>query len=95
MNNDVSFLQADANMFGAGNYAMQMGGRQVFRGNAWDAATASGMAYLVGELEKTDPKIREPLTSVTWARDIVAKTGGGWVEHTSTFDMDYGTTGAN
>jgi hypothetical protein len=95
MDNNVSFLNADAALFNAGNYAMQRGGRQIFRGSAWDAATASGMAYLVGELEKTDPKIREPLTSVTWARDIVAKTGGGWVEHTSTFDMDYGTTGAN
>ena len=55
----------------------------------------SGMAFLVGELEKTDPKIREPLTSVTWARDIVAKTGGGWVESTSMINVDYATAGAN
>ena len=75
--------------------AMKMGGKQAFYGGAMDAATASGMAFLTGELEKLDTKVREPLTSVTWQRDIVAKSGGGWVEYTSTFDMDYGTTGAN
>ncbi len=62
---------------------------------AMDAATAGGMAFLVGELEKRDPKVREPLTSVTWARDIVAKTGGGWVEFTSTLNVSYATAGAN
>lgn len=60
-----------------------------------DAATANGMAFLVGELEKRDPKVREPLTSVTWARDIVAKTGGGWVEFTSTLNVSYATAGPN
>jgi hypothetical protein len=60
-----------------------------------DAATANGMAFLVGELEKRDPKIREPLTSVTWQRDIVAKTGGGWVEFTSTMNVSYATAGPN
>ncbi|HBC94381.1 MAG TPA: hypothetical protein DCZ10_16145 [Pelotomaculum sp.] len=60
-----------------------------------DAATAGGMAFLVGELEKRDPKIREPLTSVTWQRDIVAKTGGGWVEFTSTYNVSYATAGPN
>lgn len=94
MGNSAIFTP-DARLAATGQYAMQNGGGMAFRGSAWDAATASGMAYLVGELEKVDPKIREPLTSVTWQRDIVAKTGGGWVEHTSTFDIDYGTTGAN
>ncbi|GAB6170556.1 DUF2184 domain-containing protein [Paradesulfitobacterium aromaticivorans] len=60
-----------------------------------DAATAGGMAFLVGELEKRDPKVREPLASVTWARDIVAKTGGGWVEFTSTMNVSYATAGSN
>lgn len=60
-----------------------------------DAATAGGMAFLIGELEKRDPKVREPLTSVTWARDIVAKTGGGWVEFTSTMNVSYATAGPN
>ena len=91
----LSFMQADTAMRNLGNYAMKQGGMKAFRGNAWDAATSSGMAYLVGELEKIDPTIREPLTSLTWQRDIVAKTGGGWVEHTSTFDVEYASSGAN
>lgn len=95
MENGVIFSGVDRNLYNAGSYAMKMGGKQAFRGGAWDAATASGMAYLTGELEKLDSKVREPLTSVTWQRDIVAKTGGGWVEYTSTFDMDYGTSGPN
>lgn len=92
---NASFFTPNAAMAQAAARAMHSGGQQAFYGSAWDAQTASGMAYLVGELEKTDPKIREPLSSVTWQRDIVAKTGGGWVEYTSTFDLDYGTTGAN
>ena len=65
-------------------------------GRALDAAgIATGMAFLEGELEKRDPKIREPLTSVTWPRDIVAETGGGWVDFTSTINVDYATSGAN
>lgn len=59
------------------------------------AGITTGMAFLEGELEKRDPKVREPLTSVTWQRDIVAETGGGWVDFTSTMDVDYATTGAN
>lgn len=59
------------------------------------AGISTGMAFLEGELEKRDPKIREPLTSVTWPRDIVAKTGGGWVDFTSTMNVEYGTTGPN
>lgn len=59
------------------------------------AGIATGMAFLVGELEKRDSKIREPLTSVTWQRDIVAETGGGWVDFTSTMNVDYATSGAN
>lgn len=60
-----------------------------------DAAISGGMAFLMGELEKRDPKLREPLTSVTWPRDIVAKTGGGWVEFTSSYNVSYATTGGN
>ncbi|WP_197058186.1 MULTISPECIES: DUF2184 domain-containing protein [Brevibacillus] len=60
-----------------------------------DAAISSGMAFLVGELEKRDPRLLEPLNSVTWMRDIVAKTGGGWVEFTSNQFINYATTGGN
>ncbi len=38
-----------------------------------DAGIASGGAFLVSELEKRDPMIRKPLTSVTYPRDIVIK----------------------
>ncbi len=58
-------------------------------------AIASGMAFLEGQLEKIDHKVREPLTSTWWARDIVAKTGGGFVEYTSAYDVSYATTGGN
>ena len=58
-----------------------------------DAAIASGLAFLNGELEKRDPKLYEPLTSVTWQRDIVADTGAGWGEYTSNYFVDYATSG--
>ena len=62
---------------------------------AMDAATAGGFAFLQGELEKRDPKVREPLTSVSWERDVPVKVGGGWVDKTSTFNVDYATSGGN
>jgi hypothetical protein len=60
-----------------------------------DAAIANGGAFLVSELEKRDPKIREPLTSITYPRDIPIKTGGGWVEFISSLNIDYGVTGGS
>ena len=60
-----------------------------------DAAIAGGMAFLQSELEKLDPKVREPLTSVTWMRDIPVKSGGGWVDFTSVFNVDYQISGPN
>jgi hypothetical protein len=60
-----------------------------------DAAIGTGMALLTAELEKRDPKLHEPLASVTWTRDIVAKTGGGWVDFSSNQFVDYATTGGN
>ncbi|KZE79307.1 hypothetical protein AV654_17720 [Paenibacillus elgii] len=60
-----------------------------------DAAISGGMAFLNGELEKRDARLLEPLSSVTWMRDIVAKTGGGWVDFTSNQFVDYATTGGN
>lgn len=65
------------------------------RGFATDAAIAGGMAFLEAELEKRDPKVREPLTSVTWARDIPVRSGGGWVDFTSVFSVDYAVSGPN
>lgn len=61
---------------------------------ALDAAgIASGGAFLVSELEKRDAKIREPLTSVTYPRDININTGGGWVDYISAMSVQYGITG--
>jgi hypothetical protein len=57
------------------------------------AGAASGMAFLVGELEKQDPRLLEPLTSITAPRDIIMKPGGGWVSNTSNVFVDYATTG--
>lgn len=54
---------------------------------------AGGMAFLVGELEKRDEKLKEPLSAVTWMRDIPVKTGGGWVDSITSFNVSYGTTG--
>jgi hypothetical protein len=59
------------------------------------AAIGSGQAFLVGELEKKDTKLNEPLASVTFARDIPVKVGGGWVETTSNLFVDYASTGGN
>lgn len=81
---DINALNAMRNLAG-GNKMIRTG----------DAAMDSGMAFLVGELEKLDPKVREPLTSVTWHRDIVAKTGGGWVEFTSMMNVGYASVGGN
>ena len=59
-----------------------------------DAASISGgMAFLVGELEKRDEKLHEPLTSITWPRDMPVKTGGGWVDSISVFDVSYASEG--
>lgn len=60
-----------------------------------DGAIATAGTFLVSELEKRDPIVRVPLTSFTYARDIPIKTGGGWVDHTSNLNIDYGVTGGS
>ena len=61
-----------------------------------DASSVSGgLAFLVGELEKRDEKLHEPLTSVTWPRDMPVKTGGGWVDSVSVFDVSYASAGGS
>lgn len=59
------------------------------------AGIASGGAFLASELEKRDPLIRKPLTSVTYPRDIVVQTGGGWVDYVSAMNVAYGITGGS
>lgn len=60
-----------------------------------DAGIATGGAFLVSELEKRDPRIRQPLTSFTYARDVPMKVGGGWVEYVSAMNIDFGVTGGS
>ena len=62
-----------------------------------DAATgtATGGAFLVSELEKRDPLIREPLSSVTYPRDIEIDVGGGWADYVSAMAVSYGLTGGS
>lgn len=63
-------------------------------GPGMDAAgSSSGLAFLVGELEKQDPRLLEPLTAIYAPRDIDIKAGGGWVTLTSNVFVDYATTG--
>lgn len=95
MANIISDTNAGIN-FGNNNNVRVLSDSSLGVGRALDAAgITTGMAFLEGELEKRDPKVREPLTSVTWPRDIVAETGGGWVDFTSTMSVDYATSGAN
>lgn len=60
-----------------------------------DSAISGGMAFLVGELEKRDEKLHEPLLSITWPRDIPVKTGGGLVDSVAVFDVSYATSGGS
>lgn len=88
--------KAGVGFAGNGNITMMQDSALGSGFRALDAAgIATGMAFLEGELEKRDLKVREPLTSVTWPRDIVAETGGGWVDFTSTLNVEYATTGSN
>ena len=58
-----------------------------------DAANSSTNAFLVSELEKRDPLVRQPLTTYTWAKNIPVRTGGGWVDKVSNLYVDYGSAG--
>lgn len=60
-----------------------------------DAAITSGMAALVSELEKCDPVLKQPLTSITYPRDIPIVTGGGWVDKVSGTNIQYGVSGGS
>lgn len=68
-------------------------GMTIPNGKMRDAAVSSGLAFLTGELEKVDAKIRQPLSTLTYARDLPIKTGGGWVESLSAMGINYGIQG--
>jgi hypothetical protein len=61
--------------------------------SARDAAGSSSNAFLVSELEKRDPMIRQPLTTFTWSKNIPVRTGGGWSEYISNLTIDYASGG--
>jgi hypothetical protein len=65
------------------------------RGFALDASVGGGQAFLTGELEKRDTKVREPLTSITYPRDMQIMEGGGWNDYTSNMYVDYAISGPN
>lgn len=55
----------------------------------------SGLAFLVGELEKRDPTLYDPLTTNYWNRDMPVRTGGGAIDFVSFLNINWGTTEAN
>lgn len=64
--------------------------RMIERANyAIDAASGSGLAFLASQLELPEVKLVEPLTSVTYHRDVPIKTGGGYVEELSAWAANY------
>lgn len=82
--------------FDAGVFTPNMSGSAMGGVPTMDAAgIASGGAFLVSELEKRDPMIRQPLTSFTYPRDIPIQTGGGWVDYVSAMSVAYGITGGS
>ena len=62
-------------------------------GPGMDSGASGGLVFLTGELEKQDPRLLEPLTSLTAPRDIDMLPGGGWTSITSNVFVDYATTG--
>jgi hypothetical protein len=64
------------------------------RGRAFDAAGASGLAFLQSQLELIDPDIVEPLQAVTHARDIPVKVGGGFPQFITAWASNYASSGA-
>ena len=69
--------------------------RQTGYSHGFDAASASGMAFLQAQLELPNTKLVEPLASVTHPRDIPIKTGGGYLEYLSAYASDYADSGGN
>lgn len=78
--------------FNAGNFTARSTGAANGVMTLDEAGIASNGAFLVSELEKRNPMIRKPLTSVTYPRDININTGGGWVDYVSAMSVAYGIT---
>jgi hypothetical protein len=63
------------------------------RAQVFDAAGASGLAFLNSQLELIDTDLVEPLQAVTHPRDITVETGGGFPQFLSAWSANYATTG--
>jgi hypothetical protein len=63
------------------------------RSRAFDAAGASGLAFLQSQLELIDTDLVRPLQAVTHKRDIAVEVGGGFPEFISAFAANYASTG--
>ncbi len=63
------------------------------RARAFDAAGATGLAFLQSQLELVDTDLVRPLQAVTHKRDIAVEVGGGFPEFISAFASNYGSTG--
>lgn len=63
------------------------------RTRAFDAAGASGFAFLQSNLELIDTDLTRPLQAVTHKRDMPIEVGGGFPEFISAWASNYGTTG--
>jgi hypothetical protein len=63
------------------------------RVRAFDAAGASGLAFLQSQLEIIDTDLVRPLQAVTHKRDIAVEVGGGFPEFISAFASNYASTG--
>lgn len=63
------------------------------RTRGFDAAGATGFAFLQSQLELIDTDLVRPLQAVTHKRDITVEVGGGFPEFISAFASNYGSTG--
>ena len=63
------------------------------RARAFDAAGATGFAFLQSQLELIDTDLVRPLQAVTHKRDIAVEVGGGFPEFITAFASTYATTG--
>ena len=63
------------------------------RARVFDAAGASGLAFLQSQLELIDTDLVEPLQAVTHPRDITVETGGGFPQFISAWASNYATSG--
>lgn len=88
--NSGNVIHAAGRFAGASSFSMGGSGRALD-----DAGISSGGTFLIAQLEQVEKKLYQPLTSVTWMRDMPIKSGGGFLSNTSNFFVNYATSGTN